>query len=210
MSDWQLQFLLAGFPHNILSEKIRLCLWVAILYVHVQNRAGDSGDYSGSVPLEKVHWHIKDAVYQPRFCCYRNSPSEEIKGHLEFLSLKKNDIQIKHHAHHLPLVSTQLFANESVPDHVGFARVKINLINENDNRPIFSQVLYNISLFENVTVGTSVLKVLVSWNHLSLNLVGKSLFLLFLSLWISSVLMNTTDGFSWIRFILPVSGIIHW
>ncbi|KAJ6657750.1 hypothetical protein lerEdw1_001937 [Lerista edwardsae] len=55
-----------------------------------------------------------------------------------------------------------LFANESVPDHVGFARVKINLINENDNRPIFSQVLYNISLFENVTVGTSVLRVLVA------------------------------------------------
>ncbi|KAL8186988.1 UNVERIFIED_CONTAM: Cadherin-23 [Gekko kuhli] len=56
-----------------------------------------------------------------------------------------------------------LFANESVPDHVGFARVKINLINENDNRPIFSQVLYNISLFENVTVGTTVLKVLNIW-----------------------------------------------
>uniref|UniRef100_A0ACB8F982 Cadherin-23 n=1 Tax=Sphaerodactylus townsendi TaxID=933632 RepID=A0ACB8F982_9SAUR len=57
-----------------------------------------------------------------------------------------------------------LFANESMPDHVGFARVKINLINENDNRPIFSQVLYNISLFENVTVGTTILKVLVaSW-----------------------------------------------
>ncbi|XP_015278377.1 PREDICTED: cadherin-23 [Gekko japonicus] len=57
-----------------------------------------------------------------------------------------------------------LFANESVPDHVGFARVKINLINENDNRPIFSQVLYNISLFENVTMGTTVLKVLATDN----------------------------------------------
>lgn len=67
---------------------------------------------------------------------------------------------MKFHAHHF--VSIQLFANESVPDHVGFARVKINLINENDNRPIFSQVLYNISLFENVTVGTTILKVLVS------------------------------------------------
>lgn len=57
---------------------------------------------------------------------------------------------------------TQLFANESVPDHVGYAKVKITLINENDNRPIFSQPLYNVSLYENVTVGTSVLTVLVS------------------------------------------------
>ncbi|EPY83733.1 hypothetical protein CB1_000533015 [Camelus ferus] len=53
-----------------------------------------------------------------------------------------------------------LFANESVPDHVGYARVKITLINENDNRPIFSQPLYNISLYENITMGTSVLTVL--------------------------------------------------
>ncbi|ELK32395.1 Cadherin-23 [Myotis davidii] len=53
-----------------------------------------------------------------------------------------------------------LFANESVPDHVGYAKVKIALINENDNRPIFSQPLYNVSLYENVTVGTSVLTVL--------------------------------------------------
>uniref|UniRef100_A0A8C0GIV1 Cadherin domain-containing protein n=1 Tax=Chelonoidis abingdonii TaxID=106734 RepID=A0A8C0GIV1_CHEAB len=59
-----------------------------------------------------------------------------------------------------------LFANESMPDHVGFARVKINLINENDNRPIFSQVLYNVSLFENVTVGITVLRVHVSRNNL--------------------------------------------
>ncbi|XP_074815030.1 cadherin-23 isoform X2 [Natator depressus] len=59
----------------------------------------------------------------------------------------------------IPRYEFSLFANESVPDHVGFARVKINLINENDNRPIFSQVLYNISLFENVTVGTTVLRV---------------------------------------------------
>ncbi|XP_038600148.1 cadherin-23 isoform X4 [Tachyglossus aculeatus] len=57
-----------------------------------------------------------------------------------------------------------LFANESVPDHVGFARVKITLINENDNRPIFSQPLYNVSLFENVTVGTTVLRVLATDN----------------------------------------------
>ncbi|XP_068114336.1 cadherin-23 isoform X7 [Hyperolius riggenbachi] len=53
-----------------------------------------------------------------------------------------------------------LFANESVLDHVGFSKVKINLINENDNRPIFSQSLYNATLFENVTVGTTILKVL--------------------------------------------------
>lgn len=45
---------------------------------------------------------------------------------------------------------------------MGYAKVKITLINENDNRPIFSQPLYNVSLYENVTVGTSVLTVLVS------------------------------------------------
>lgn len=61
-----------------------------------------------------------------------------------------------------PALHIQLFANESVPDHVGYAKVKITLINENDNRPIFSQPLYNVSLYENVTVGTSVLTVLVS------------------------------------------------
>ncbi|XP_058154971.1 cadherin-23 isoform X1 [Dasypus novemcinctus] len=57
-----------------------------------------------------------------------------------------------------------LFANESVPDHVGYAKVKITLINENDNRPVFSQPLYNVSLYENVTVGTSVLTVLATDN----------------------------------------------
>ncbi|XP_053063248.1 cadherin-23 isoform X6 [Acinonyx jubatus] len=57
-----------------------------------------------------------------------------------------------------------LFANESVPDHVGYAKVKIALINENDNRPIFSQPLYNVSLYENVTLGTSVLTVLATDN----------------------------------------------
>ncbi|XP_075279272.1 cadherin-23 isoform X4 [Opisthocomus hoazin] len=59
----------------------------------------------------------------------------------------------------IPRYEFSLFANESVPDHVGFARVKINLINENDNRPIFSKALYNVSLFENATVGTTVLQV---------------------------------------------------
>lgn len=63
-------------------------------------------------------------------------------------------------AHWFLALHTQLFANESVPDHVGYAKVKITLINENDNRPIFSQPLYNVSLYENVTVGTSVLTVL--------------------------------------------------
>nr|XP_015102125.1 cadherin-23 isoform X2 [Vicugna pacos] len=57
-----------------------------------------------------------------------------------------------------------LFANESVPDHVGYAKVKITLINENDNRPIFSQPLYNVSLYENITMGTSVLTVLATDN----------------------------------------------
>ncbi|NXT17396.1 CAD23 protein, partial [Syrrhaptes paradoxus] len=59
----------------------------------------------------------------------------------------------------IPRYKFSLFANESVPDHVGFARVKINLINENDNRPIFSKALYNVSLFENATVGITVLQV---------------------------------------------------
>ncbi|XP_065494665.1 cadherin-23 [Caloenas nicobarica] len=59
----------------------------------------------------------------------------------------------------IPRYKFSLFANESVPDHVGFARVKINLINENDNRPVFSKTLYNVSLFENTTVGTTVLQV---------------------------------------------------
>lgn len=47
-------------------------------------------------------------------------------------------------------------------DHVGFARVFIELINENDNRPIFSKPLYNISLPENTPPGTSLLRILVS------------------------------------------------
>ncbi|XP_057885306.1 cadherin-23 [Melospiza georgiana] len=59
----------------------------------------------------------------------------------------------------IPRYEFSLFANESVPDHVGFARVKINLINENDNRPVFSKALYNVSLLENTTVGTTVLQV---------------------------------------------------
>ncbi|NXS63367.1 CAD23 protein, partial [Brachypteracias leptosomus] len=59
----------------------------------------------------------------------------------------------------IPRYEFSLFANESIPDHVGFARVKINLINENDNRPVFSKALYNVGLFENTTVGTTVLQV---------------------------------------------------
>lgn len=57
---------------------------------------------------------------------------------------------------------SQLYANESMSDHVGFARVFIELINENDNRPIFSKPLYNISLPENTAPGTSLLRILVS------------------------------------------------
>ncbi|XP_019902910.3 cadherin-23 isoform X4 [Esox lucius] len=52
-----------------------------------------------------------------------------------------------------------LYANESLPDHVGFARIFIELINENDNRPIFSRPLYNISLPENTPVGTSLIHI---------------------------------------------------
>lgn len=62
----------------------------------------------------------------------------------------------------MSLPAPQLYANESVSDHVGFARVFIELINENDNRPIFSKPLYNISLPENTPPGTSLLRVLVS------------------------------------------------
>lgn len=47
-------------------------------------------------------------------------------------------------------------------DHVGFARVFIDLINENDNRPIFSKPLYNVSIPENTPPGTALLQVLVS------------------------------------------------
>uniref|UniRef100_A0A8B9DVX4 Cadherin-23 n=1 Tax=Anser cygnoides TaxID=8845 RepID=A0A8B9DVX4_ANSCY len=59
----------------------------------------------------------------------------------------------------IPRYEFSLFANESIPDHVGFARVKISLLNENDNRPVFSKALYNVSLLENATVGTTVLQV---------------------------------------------------
>uniref|UniRef100_UPI003AAE43FE cadherin-23 isoform X1 n=1 Tax=Centroberyx gerrardi TaxID=166262 RepID=UPI003AAE43FE len=58
--------------------------------------------------------------------------------------------------------SFSLYANESMSDHVGFARVFIDLINENDNRPIFSKPLYNISLPENTPRGTSLLRILAT------------------------------------------------
>ncbi|XP_033956694.1 cadherin-23 [Pseudochaenichthys georgianus] len=58
--------------------------------------------------------------------------------------------------------SFSLFANESMSDHVGFARIFIELINENDNRPIFSKPLYNISLPENTPPGTSLLRILAT------------------------------------------------
>ncbi|TST98564.1 Cadherin-23 [Bagarius yarrelli] len=55
--------------------------------------------------------------------------------------------------------SFSLYANESVAEHAGFARVFIDLLNENDNRPIFSQTLYNISLLESTATGTSLLRI---------------------------------------------------
>nr|XP_020454554.1 cadherin-23 isoform X2 [Monopterus albus] len=58
--------------------------------------------------------------------------------------------------------SFSLYANESMSDHVGFARVIIELINENDNRPIFSTPLYNISIPENTAPGTSLLQILAT------------------------------------------------
>ncbi|XP_056147700.1 cadherin-23 [Lampris incognitus] len=58
--------------------------------------------------------------------------------------------------------SFSLYANESMSDHVGFARVFIDLINENDNRPVFSKPLYNISLPENTPRGTSLLRILAT------------------------------------------------
>ncbi|XP_075331797.1 cadherin-23 isoform X2 [Odontesthes bonariensis] len=63
---------------------------------------------------------------------------------------------------HIRSYSFSLYANESVSDHVGFARVFIELINENDNRPIFSRPLYNISLPENTPPGTSLLRILAT------------------------------------------------
>ncbi|XP_069741657.1 cadherin-23 isoform X3 [Narcine bancroftii] len=59
-----------------------------------------------------------------------------------------------------------LFANETLSDHVGFARVKIDLVNENDNRPVFSQPLYNVSLYENVSVGITVVDVIATDNDI--------------------------------------------
>uniref|UniRef100_A0A8D3DQ62 Cadherin-23 n=1 Tax=Scophthalmus maximus TaxID=52904 RepID=A0A8D3DQ62_SCOMX len=63
---------------------------------------------------------------------------------------------------HIRSFSFSLYANESMSDHVGFARVFIELINENDNRPIFSKPLYNISLPENTPPGTSLLRLLAT------------------------------------------------
>uniref|UniRef100_A0A8C4F1B8 Cadherin-23 n=1 Tax=Dicentrarchus labrax TaxID=13489 RepID=A0A8C4F1B8_DICLA len=63
---------------------------------------------------------------------------------------------------HIRSYSFSLYANESMSDHVGFARVFIELLNENDNRPIFSQPLYNISLPENTPPGTSLIRILAT------------------------------------------------
>ncbi|XP_048060461.1 cadherin-23 isoform X2 [Megalobrama amblycephala] len=62
--------------------------------------------------------------------------------------------------------SFSLYANESLSEHVGFARVFIDLINENDNRPIFSQALYNISLLESTAPGTSLLQIKATDNDI--------------------------------------------
>lgn len=91
----------------------------------------------------------------------------------------------------LSSISAQLFANESVPDHVGFARVKINLINENDNRPVFSKALYNVSLFENTTVGTTVLQVHVSRSILLLFAVSSA------SMWLCGGLHQEMGWGAW-------------
>ncbi|XP_028825035.1 cadherin-23 isoform X6 [Denticeps clupeoides] len=55
--------------------------------------------------------------------------------------------------------SFSLYANESLSEHVGFARVFIDLINENDNRPIFSSTVYNISLSEDTPLGMSLIQI---------------------------------------------------
>ncbi|XP_073775592.1 cadherin-23 isoform X3 [Danio rerio] len=62
--------------------------------------------------------------------------------------------------------SFSLYANESLSEHVGFARVFIDLINENDNRPIFSQTLYNISLPESIEPGASLLQIKATDNDI--------------------------------------------
>ncbi|XP_030626789.1 cadherin-23 [Chanos chanos] len=62
--------------------------------------------------------------------------------------------------------SFSLYANESLSEHVGFARVFIELINENDNRPVFSQTLYNISLPESTTPGTSLVRIQATDNDI--------------------------------------------
>ncbi|XP_078716087.1 cadherin-23 [Lampetra fluviatilis] len=61
-----------------------------------------------------------------------------------------------------PEYNLTLFANETSGKHWGSARVRIVLINENDNRPIFSLPLYNVSVWENATLGTSVVQVLAT------------------------------------------------
>ncbi|XP_072347533.1 cadherin-23 isoform X6 [Scyliorhinus torazame] len=67
---------------------------------------------------------------------------------------------------HISRYEFSLFANETSSDHVGFARVKIALMNENDNRPKFSRSLYNVSLFENASVGLSVAGVVATDNDI--------------------------------------------
>uniref|UniRef100_A0AAY4DS48 Cadherin-23 n=1 Tax=Denticeps clupeoides TaxID=299321 RepID=A0AAY4DS48_9TELE len=64
--------------------------------------------------------------------------------------------------------SFSLYANESLSEHVGFARVFIDLINENDNRPIFSSTVYNISLSEDTPLGMSLIQIKATDNDIGL------------------------------------------
>uniref|UniRef100_A0A8D3D709 Cadherin-related family member 1 n=1 Tax=Scophthalmus maximus TaxID=52904 RepID=A0A8D3D709_SCOMX len=86
---------------------------------------------------------------------------------------------------HIRSFSFSLYANESMSDHVGFARVFIELINENDNRPIFSKPLYNISLPENTPPGTSLLRLLVKISGQTVLLLPEDLENSYFSFWIN-------------------------
>ncbi|XP_019635319.1 PREDICTED: cadherin-23-like [Branchiostoma belcheri] len=56
----------------------------------------------------------------------------------------------------------EIFANETNGDKYGHATITINLINENDHRPTFTQSTYSLTVEENVPIGTSLLNVSAS------------------------------------------------